>query len=170
MGDLRAELTDSQELNQSLQAEIEMLQRDQDKDEMMEDVVRQVQHELGQVKIKLDMKELQLQEVTFGLKDAEGRVKELEQKEKFQSNQIDKLTSENSKLAEELLLMKKENDSSVSADTLKADLRDKYNGLLQDNKILKKQIEAKFSTERFNQEQELNDAKRDNSLLDAKNK
>ena len=40
MGDLRAELTDSQELNQSLQAEIEMLQRDQDKDEMMEDVVR----------------------------------------------------------------------------------------------------------------------------------
>ena len=170
MGDLRAELTDSQELNQSLQAEIEMLQRDQDKDEMMEDVVRQVQHELGQVKIKLDMKELQLQEVTFGLKDAEGRVKELEQKEKFCSNQIDKLTSENSKLAEELLLMKKENDSSVSADTLKADLRDKYNGLLQDNKILKKQIEAKFSTERFNQEQELNDAKRDNSLLDAKNK
>ena len=83
---------------------------------------------------------------------------------------MDKISAENSQLTEELLLIKKENESSVSADTHKADLRDKYNGLLQDNKILKKQLEAKFSTERFNQEQELNDAKRDNSLLDAKNK
>ena len=109
MGDLRTELTNSQEQNQSLQADIEMLQRDQDKDEMMEDVVRQVQHELGQVKVKLDMKELQLQEVTFGLKDAESRVKELETKEKFYNNQIDKLTSEQATKSEELILMKKEN-------------------------------------------------------------
>lgn len=117
---------------------------------MLEDVVNRVQHELQQVKIKADMKELQLQEVTFGMKDAEGRVKELEQKENFYKNQMDKLQSENSKLAEELLLAKKENESSASADTLKADLRDKYNGLLLENKQIKKQLEAKFSTERFN--------------------
>ena len=36
---------------------------------MLEDVVGRVQHELQQVKIKADMKELQLQEVTFGMKD-----------------------------------------------------------------------------------------------------
>ena len=79
MADLRAELTDSQELNERLQADIEMLQGDQEKEQMLEDVVNRVQHELGQVKVKADMKELELQEVTFGLKDAEGRVKELEQ-------------------------------------------------------------------------------------------
>ena len=55
------------------------------------------------------MKELQLQEVTFGLKDAESRVKELETKEKFYNNQIDKLTSEQATKSEELILMKKEN-------------------------------------------------------------
>ena len=73
------------------------------------------------------MKELELQEVTFGLKDAESRVKELEQKENFYKNQLDKVQSENSQLSEELILTKKENESSASADTQKADLRDKYN-------------------------------------------
>jgi len=47
---------------------------------MLEDVVNQVQQELQQVEIKADMKELQLQEITFNYKDAESRVKELEQK------------------------------------------------------------------------------------------
>ena len=97
---------------------------------MLEDVVNRVQHELQQCKVKADMKELELQEVTFGLRDAEGRVRELEQKENFYKGQIDKVQAENSKLAEELVLMKKENESSASADTLKADLRDKYNGLI----------------------------------------
>jgi len=58
--------------------------------------------------------------------------------------------AEKCRLEEELLLMKKENESSASADTLKADLRDKYNVLLQENKSLKKQLESKFSAERFN--------------------
>ena len=66
--------------------------------------------------------------------------------------------------------MKKENESNASSDTLKADLRDKYNGLVQENKTLKKQVEAKFNADRFAQEQELNDVVRDNKLLDAKNK
>ena len=80
MADLRAELTDQQELNHRLQADIVEFQREQEKDEMLEDVVNQVQQELQQVKIKADMKELQLQEITFNYKDAESRVKELEQK------------------------------------------------------------------------------------------
>ena len=66
--------------------------------------------------------------------------------------------------------MKKENESNASSDTLKADLRDKYNGLVQENKTLKKQVEAKFNADRFAQVQELNDVIRDNKLLDAKNK
>ena len=35
-----------------------MLQRDAEKEQMLEDVVNQVQHELGQVRVKSDMKEL----------------------------------------------------------------------------------------------------------------
>ncbi len=47
---------------------------------------------------------------------------------------------------------------------------DKYNTLLQENKRLKKEVDSKFSAERFNIEQELEDAKRDYSLIEAKNK
>jgi len=68
------------------------------------------------------------------------------------------------------LTHEKGNESSASADTLKTDLRDKYNVLLQENKSLTRQLESKFSAERFNQEQELNDANHDNKLLKAKNK
>ena len=64
-------------------------------------------------------------------------------------NQIDKLSSETSQYQEELLLLKKENEKDAKSDTQKADLRDKYNTLLQENKILKKQVESKYSTERF---------------------
>lgn len=41
---------------------------------------------------------------------------------------------------------------------------------MQENKSLQKELDAKFSAERFNQEQELEDAKRDLTLADAKNK
>lgn len=170
MADLRAELTDQQELNHRLQADIIELQREQEKDQMLEDVVNQVQHELKQVKVKADMKELELQEITFNFKDAESRVKELEQKQNFFKDQAEKAIADKCKLEEELLLQKKENESSASADTLKADLRDKYNSLLQENRALKKQLESKFNAERFNQEQELNDANRDKKLLEAKNR
>ncbi len=47
---------------------------------------------------------------------------------------------------------------------------DKYNTLLQENKRLKKEVDSKFSAERFNIEQELEDSKRDYSLIEAKNK
>ena len=65
---------------------------------------------------------------------------------------MDKLSSENSKLQEELLLMKKDNEFNTKSDTQKADIRDKYNTLLQENKALRQQIEAKFSQERFEME------------------
>ena len=60
MADLKAELTDAQDLNQKLYADIEMLQRDQEKDQMLEDVVTRVQQELAHVKQKSDMKDLQI--------------------------------------------------------------------------------------------------------------
>ena len=116
------------------------------------------------------MKDLKLQEVTFALNDSQNRIKELEQKQAFFKNQIDKLTSEKSQYQEELLVLKKENERDAKSDTQKADLRDKYNALLQENKILKKQLEAKYSTERFTVEQELSQVKSDNALLEAKNR
>ena len=67
-------------------------------------------------------------------------------------------------------MLKKENERDAKSDTQKADLRDKYNALQQENKTLKKQVEAKYNTERFTVEQELGEAKRDNTLLEAKNR
>ena len=124
---------------------------------------------LGQVKENSDRKDLQLQQVTFELRDNENRVKELEQRELFYKQQNDKVTAENSQLSEELLLMRKENEGSVKADTQKADLRDKYNSLLKENQILKKQIESKFSSEGLEKDQLLSDSKSANTLLEAKN-
>ena len=43
-----------------------------------------------------------------------------------------------SQQAEEILLMKKETEGNAKSDTQKADLRDKYNSLVQENKLLKK--------------------------------
>ena len=60
MADLKAELTDQQELNQRLQVDIQEMQRNQDQDRMLEDVVTRVQHELQQCKVKADMKDLEL--------------------------------------------------------------------------------------------------------------
>ena len=60
MADLKAELTDQQELNQRLQVDIQEMQRNQDQDQMLEDVVTRVQHELQQCKVKADMKDLEL--------------------------------------------------------------------------------------------------------------
>ena len=54
-------------------------------------------------------------------------MRELEQKNNYHKNQIDKLTTETSQLSEELLLAKKEHEHSAKSDTQKADLRDKYN-------------------------------------------
>ena len=45
--------------------------------------------------------------------------------------------------------MKKENENSAKSDTVKADLNDKYKTLVQENKMLKKQLESKFNAERF---------------------
>ena len=50
---------------------------------MLEDMVNKMKHELGQVKMNSDMKELKVQEANFHLKDAENRIRELEQKERF---------------------------------------------------------------------------------------
>ena len=80
------------------------------------------------------------------------------------------MRAETSTLSEELLLLKKESEGSAKVDTQKADLRDKYNALVLENKMLQKQIDGKFSAERFNQAQELENAKRDLSLTQAKNK
>ena len=43
MADLRAELSQAEELNQKLYADIEMLQQDQENDQRLEDVVERVQ-------------------------------------------------------------------------------------------------------------------------------
>ena len=86
MADLRAELLQSEELNQKLNADIEMLQQEKEQDLQLEEVVQRVQHELQNVKSNADQKELLLQEVSFNLKDAEGRVVELENKETFYKN------------------------------------------------------------------------------------
>ena len=66
--------------------------------------------------------------------------------------------------------MKEETEQSAKADTQKADLRDKYNTLLYENKQLKMSIEGKFSADKFNSEQELLEAKRDLNMTLAKNK
>ena len=96
-----------------------------------------------------DMKDLQLQEAKFNLNDSQDRVRELEQKEAFSKAQLEKLTTETSQLQEELRQMKKENENSAKSDTVKADLNDKYKTLVQENKMLKKQLESKFNAERF---------------------
>ena len=63
-----------------------MLQQEKEQDLQLEEVVQRVQHELQNVKSNADQKELLLQEVSFNLKDAEGRVVELENKETFYKN------------------------------------------------------------------------------------
>ena len=55
-------------------------------------------------------------------------------------------------------------------DTQRADLRESYNSLMIENKSLKIQVEAKFSTDLLKKEEALNDAKGYSSLLEAKNK
>lgn len=60
MADLRAELTDAQELNQKLYADIEMMSKDLENEQHMEEMVVRVQQELGQVRVKSDMKDLKL--------------------------------------------------------------------------------------------------------------
>ena len=65
--------------------------------------------------------------------------------------------------------MKKENEQSASQDTSRADIKEKYNQVLQENKKLKSKIEAKSLKEKFNQEQELGEAKREGIRLEAKN-
>ena len=47
MADLRAELVNSQELNQKLNEDIEMLQHEQQKDQMLAQMVSKMQHEMG---------------------------------------------------------------------------------------------------------------------------
>ena len=47
MADLKAELNSALELNQKLYSDIEMLERDADKDQMLESVVTRVQQELS---------------------------------------------------------------------------------------------------------------------------
>ena len=46
--------------------------------------------------------------------------------------------------------MKKEHEQSASQDTSKADIKEKYNQVLQENKKLKSKIEAKSLKEKFN--------------------
>ena len=103
------------------------------------------------------------------MRDAEGRVQELEQKEGHYKNQVEKLTREATQHLEELKIMKKENEQSASQDTTRADIKEKYNQVLQENKKLKSKIEAKSLREKFNQEQELGEAKREGIRLEAKN-
>lgn len=136
----------------------------------MAQMVSRVQQDYQKVKVASDMKDLKIQELTFSLTDANNRVNELEQKVTFHQNMIDKLKVENTQFEEEIHLMKKENQRDAKSDTQRADLREKYNALLQENKALQKQIEAKFSADRFSEQQQLSEAQRDNSLLEAKNK
>ena len=46
--------------------------------------------------------------------------------------------------------MKKENEQSAQSDTTRADIKEKYNQVLQENKKLKSKIEAKSLREKFN--------------------
>lgn len=64
--------------------------------------------------------------------------------------QAEEATAEKCKLEQELLFEKQENESSASADTMMVDLSDKYEALLCENSVLKRQLEAKCLTERLN--------------------
>ena len=94
-----------------------MMNEDAEKEQHIEETLNRIREELSQVKIKNNNKDLQIQEVTFTLNDAEIRVRELEQKQNLHLSQIDKLTSESSQLAEELRLTKKETEHSAKSDT-----------------------------------------------------
>ena len=72
-------------------------------------------------------------------------------------------------MKEEIVLMKKDTESSARADTMKADLKDKYNALMLENKSLQKQVASKFNTEKFNSDSELQDARGKLSVAEAKN-
>ena len=60
MADMRSELNDAQELNQKLYADIEMMQRESEKDQVLEQMVEKLQLELGKAKQNCDMKDLKI--------------------------------------------------------------------------------------------------------------
>ena len=69
---------------------------DAEKEQHIEETLNRIREELSQVKIKSNNKDLQIQEFTFTLNDAEIRIRELEQRQVLHLGQIDKLTSESS--------------------------------------------------------------------------
>lgn len=169
MGDVRIELKDAQKHNQKLHNDIEMLQKETEKTASLEKLATKRQLELGKVKQVCDQKDLIIQEVNFQLRDSESRIKELDQKQSFYKAQIDKLMAETTTAQEELMLMKRETESNARADTDKAEIKDNYNTIVMENKQLKRQAQQKFSTEKFETDQELQDAKGKLTLAEAKN-
>ena len=73
------------------------------------------------------------------------------------------------KLNEELRIQKATAGHSAVNDHEAAEQRDRYNQLLQENKMLKTKIQVTESKVRFEVEQSLGDATRDRALLEAKN-
>ena len=83
---------------------------------------------------------MKLKEEKFAKKDAEERLRGYQDKETFYKNQIDTLNLKSSQLSEELRIMKATAEPSVQNDHEIAQYRDKYNQMLQENKMLKKKI------------------------------
>lgn len=104
------------------------------------------------------------------MQEAEGRVNELTQKEAFQRTQIEELSQEAARCKEELRLARKESESNAKADTDKADLRDKFMQLQQENKVLKKEMETRFTQDGLMKDEEIGDLKREKMLLENKNR
>ena len=154
MSELRAELTDANELNQKLQQDIEIYSQDQQKVKQLDEYIQKLTKSLTAAKDKIHTKDLQIQEARFKNKDADSRVKELEAKNAFQMTQIEQLKTDNVRFEEELNLTRQENTNETAhADTYKANLKDKLLNLQQENKLLKSQLETKFNEEKFSAEQ-----------------
>lgn len=56
---------------------------------------------------------------------------------------------------EEIVLLKKDTENNARLDTQSADFKDQYKALVLENKMLEKQVAAKFNAEKFGSEQEL---------------
>ena len=130
MSELRAELTDANELNQKLYQDIEVLSQDHQKVKQLEEYVQRLTDSLASAKDKVSQKDLQIQETRFNHQDAEQRVKELQAKNVFQMSQIEQVKADNVRLGEELTMVKAETTNETAhADTHKANLKDKLMNL-----------------------------------------
>ena len=103
MADIQAELAQTQEHNRKLYADIDMLKTDYEKTQFKE-MIAQLQKELMSAKLKLDQKDLKLQNYEYKMKDAVSRRDELEQKCIHYDQKIERLNTEVSTLTEQLHL------------------------------------------------------------------